>query len=85
MTAEPVVNRPAQFFAPAAQLMEKRGFYRMERNQTDSLGAERVGKLLFRLSVPAITAQIINPVSYTHLDVYKRQLTNGFQNSQSPI
>ncbi len=60
MTAEPVVNRPAQFFAPAAQLMEKRGFYRMERNQTDSLGAERVGKLLFRLSVPAITAQIIN-------------------------
>jgi|GEM_PF-6183 len=31
-----------------------------EINQTEALGTERVGKLLFRLAVPAIAAQLIN-------------------------
>ena len=36
------------------------------------LGNSSIGKLLFKLALPAILAQIIT-VSYTHLDVYKRQ------------
>ncbi len=32
----------------------------MQQNQTDALGKEKVSKLLFKLSVPAIVAQIIN-------------------------
>ena len=32
----------------------------MAQSQTNRLGEERVGKLLFQLAVPAITAQIIN-------------------------
>lgn len=30
------------------------------QNETDSLGTERIGKLLFRLSMPAIAAQLVN-------------------------
>ena len=32
----------------------------MENQSQNALGTERVGKLLFRLALPAITAQIIN-------------------------
>ncbi|MEG3030382.1 MAG: MATE family efflux transporter, partial [Oscillospiraceae bacterium] len=32
----------------------------MNENETQSLGTENVGKLLFRLAAPAIAAQIIN-------------------------
>ena len=44
----------------------------------DFLGTEPVGRLLLRLALPTVTAQVINmlyniAVSYTHLDVYKRQ------------
>ena len=54
----------------------------------DFLGKEPVGKLLLRLALPTVAAQVINmlynivdriyighipAVSYTHLDVYKRQ------------
>ena len=41
------------------------------------LGSGSVGRLLLSLAAPTITSQIVNmlynPVSYTHLDVYKRQ------------
>lgn len=31
-----------------------------KQNETDALGTERVGKLLFKLAIPAITAQMVN-------------------------
>ena len=76
----------------------------MKKEKSADLGHEPVGKLLVRLAVPAITAQLVNmlynivdriyighipevgkvaltgvgvtfpTVSYTHLDVYKRQV-----------
>ena len=39
----------------------------MSENSKTRLGTERIGKLLFELSVPAITAQIIN-VLYNIVD-----------------
>ena len=54
--------------------------------KNDFLGRDPIGRLLWRMSLPAIVAQLINllynlvdrvyigPVSYTHLDVYKRQI-----------
>ena len=70
----------------------------MENENNDFLGTESIGKLLFKLALPSVTAQLINmlynivdrvyighipgtgalaPVSYTHLDVYKRQASRG--------
>ena len=56
-----------------------------KKGKENELGTESVGKLLFRLSMPAIAAQVINvmynmvdrmyighiPVSYTHLEAAK--------------
>ena len=38
----------------------ERKYYIMKQNQTEELGTSSVGKLLFKLAIPAIIAQIIN-------------------------
>ena len=42
------------------ELKLTKGDFTMQTNQTEELGSASVGKLLFRLSMPAIAAQIIN-------------------------
>ena len=36
-------------------------------------GAELIGEIVKRMDMPHVAAQMRDPVSYTHLDVYKRQ------------
>ena len=48
--------------------------YEFLNNDQDDLGCERVGNFIFKLSLCCFsTPQYTAPVSYTHLDVYKRQ------------
>ena len=43
------------------------------QNDKDFLGTEPVGKLLMKLAIPTVTAQIINMLY--NIDVYKRQVS----------